>query len=320
MQFEPASVSCWEGRQTVVDVHLTGMGLLGSLTAWQLKAHGLSFTWNDNDSPVTAWKACTGACYPASGKVDQRSYTQWQEWAQSEIYPPHCLEECGYWVDSAHKSLPHGLEADVIDQLGPLRLVGTSVHVNAQALVDQTRERFAAQRTVRPCNAKFRVVSHGFSKRLGHYLWGWTRLIRLKYNGQIEAHGRPSFYLRKNRFQFAYCYPQPGTDWWYAGSNLISQRQAKPLEVQPKYAAWKQRFAELSGGAVEIVEEGPIIEGWRPAKAGSLSQLEGHKAAIEPLLLVEGSRIYYPTLASNGFRHFPEVWRELWALLNEQSP
>lgn len=293
-------------------IHLQGMGLLGSLTAWQLLKHRIPFEWSDNDQPTTAWRACTGACYPASGDVDSRCYRRWRLWASGRIYPSDCLQSCAYWVDGTHKTLPHGLSAEVQAELGGMRLVGKSVHLNAQRLVAITRERFASIRSVCPTKAASRlIVSHGFSKRRARFLWGWTRLIRLTIPNEIAVHGRPSFYLRKNRFQFAYCYPQPGSDWWYAGSSLISQAEARSLHISDKYAAWKDRFSLLSGGLVGIKEEGQMIEGWRPAKAGSLSKLEGHKAESEPLLMRDGSTIYYPALASNGFRHFPAVWDEL---------
>lgn len=300
-------------------IHLQGMGLLGSLTAWQLYKRGIKFTWNDTEDSVNAWQACTGACYPASGDVDWSCYKQWRVWESRDIYPAGCLEKCAYWVDSVHKSLPHGLEAEVEAEVGGMRLVGTSVHVNAQRLVLATRGKFASCRQVRGVDSQL-VVSHGFSIRRARYLWGWTRLIKLKLPTEILEHGRPSFYLRKNRFQFAYCYPQPGSDWHYAGSSLISQQVAKPLNIEAKYRAWRERFAELTQGCVRIVNEGKMLEGWRPAKAGSLSEQEGHKAEGGSLLLVERGTIYYPTLASNGFRHFPAVWRELADFLKLKNP
>lgn len=296
-------------------IHLEGMGLLGCLTAVQLCKHRVSFTWHDTDDKINAWQASTGACYPASGEVDHDSWLQWRRWWSNKSYSPH-VEQCAYWVDSTHKSLPHGLVADVQAEVGGMRLVGYSVHCNAQSLVQSVREQLRTVRTVGvPKTCTTLIVSHGFSKRRVRYLWGWTRLIRLRYPEEIAKHGRPSFYLRKNRFQFAYCYPRPGTDQWYAGSSLISQTDAKPLAIESKYEGWEQRFMELSGGKVEITDRGEMLQGWRPAKGGSLSQEEGHKAGRPDLLLdeTEGGRrtIYFPTLASNGFRHFPEVWRQL---------
>lgn len=290
------------------------MGLLGSLTAWQLHRHGIEFTWNDNDSPITAWKACTGACYPSGGELDQTCYKQWRLWAPAGIYPKDTIEVCQYWVDTVNRALPHGLDVEVRATAGPLRLVGQSVHVNAQKLVRLTRERFSNQQV--DFGEGQQVVSHGFSQLRQRFLWGWTRLIRLAYSDEIAVHGRPSLYLRKNRFQFAYCYPRPGGDWWYAGSNLISQKVAQPLEMESKYAGWKERFLELTGGQVQIVEEGALLEGWRPSLAGGLSETEG-AAASRTMLTRQDGMIYFPVLASAGFRHFPAVWQELRQVLGK---
>lgn len=144
-------------------------------------------------------------------------------------------------------------------------------------------------------------------------------MIRLSC-AEIFRHGRPSFYLRKNRFQFAYCYPQPGSDWYYAGSSLISQQEPKSLEIEPKYREWKSRFRALSNGLVDIVEEGQYLEGWRPAKAGGLSDEEGAASDGGCKLLEQSGTVYYPVMASNGFRHFPLVWGQLEALLKQKSP
>lgn len=298
-------------------LHLKGMGLLGSLTAWQLHHLGIEFTWEDPEDQINAWRASTGACYPSGGEIDTRCHEQWLEWSRSSIYPIGTLQSAAYWVDTAHASLPHGLVAEVQATAGSLQLVGRSVHMNAQLLVVKTREWFSSQRTTPKLGSRV-VVSHGFTHRRSRYLWGWTRLVKLKYGEEVSEHGRPSFYLRKNRFQFAYCYPKPGSPWWYAGSNLISQTVAKELPIEPKYRGWRERFLELNGGVVSIGEEGPFLQGWRPAKAGGLSSEEGFKKNQGSLLEERSEGIYYPTFASNGFRHFPEVWNQLQDLLNIQ--
>lgn len=306
-------------------VHLTGMGLLGSLTAWQLYLRGIDFTWDDNDSTVNAWAACTGACYPSVSPVDQLCYQIWRGWANQDIYPEDTVETCAYWVDGVTKSLPHGLDSRVLDTAGPLRLAGKSVHLNSQELVHRTRTEFTDTRLKEPHrNTDLHLVSHGFTHRLARYIWGWTRLVKLDYSDTVAAHGRPSFYLRKNRFQFAYCYPQPSTDWWYAGSSLVSQRKPKRLDSGHRYTKWKGWFYELTEGEVEITEEGRMLQGWRPATAGSLSKTTGVKGSEEEVgmelrLEEQEGKIYYPTMSSNGFRHFPYVWEQVERLLHEKG-
>jgi hypothetical protein len=295
-------------------LHLSGMGVLGSLTAWQLHLRGIDFTWDDSEEKINAWGASTGACYPSGGEVDTKCHATWIDWATNGIYPSKVVEVCSYWVDRLTKSLPHGLEADVEKEFKGVRLVGKSVHLDAQRLVTLTRLEFGDRRRKSAALSKpgaVRLVSHGFSKRRARYLWGWTRLVKLKYPPAVSVSGRPSFYLRKNRFQFAYCYPQAGTEWWYAGSNLISQHEARSLKILPKYEAWKARFEELANGAVKVSEEGQMLEGWRPAKAGKLSGTEGYASDGGSFIEREGQAVYYPVMASNGFRHFPQLWEQI---------
>lgn len=301
-------------------IHLEGMGLIGSLIAWQLSARGRSFTWSDNDQPVNAWSACTGACYPAStpGSVDLESYEKWREWLRpGVIYPRDCFEICDYWVDGQNKSLPHGLKAEVVATHRRLRKVAVpSIHVNAQELVARTRTMFAEYRM--PCTSRvpdgvIKIVAHGFGTRLQRYLWGWTAVVDLGFDKDVFGN-HPCFYLRKNRFQFAYAYPRPGTRQWYAGSSLITQGTPKKLEIEPKFEAWQQRLAELTDGAVRVTLVHYLRQGWRPAVFGSLSKTEGHAAnRRRSWLLVrpEQRLIQVPSMASNGFRNFPELWRQL---------
>lgn len=307
----------------MVRVHLSGMGLLGCLTARMLARHGVLFTWDDPEKEVNAWRACTGACYPSGGLLDSECHRRWLGWAADGTFPSGCLEVCRYWVDTNTKSLPHGLAADVEATAGGVRLVGRSVHVNAQKLVTDTRHAYRTLRRGGPGPGVVYVTSHGFGSTLTRYLWGWTRLVRLRYSREVSARGRPSFYLRRNRFQFAYCYPQPGTGWWYAGSSLVNQTVAKDLDPVPRYESWKRWFAELTGGAAEVAEEGQYLTGWRPKGAGGTSGSEGAFAERGPMLADgPGGGVFYPSLATGGFRHFPTVWDELAARLgvDKQQP
>jgi hypothetical protein len=296
-------------------VHLEGMGLLGCLTAWQLSRLGIEFTWSDCDASYTAWRACTGACYPCSPGIEGNCYYQWMQWVGSGIYPDGLLEVCDYWVDSCTKSLPHGLVGDVEALAGPMRLVGRSVHLNAQRLVELTRSYFACCRTTNvPAvrDTRLYLIAHGFNSRLKRYLWGWNRLVKLSYDpegplGTQSRQGcRPCFYLRKNRFQYSYCYPRPGTPYWYAGSSMISQTTPRMLNVEARYAAWLGWFKELSGGLVEVEEEGDCSQGWRP-----LGQKEKNLLKHLEICTVSPGRISCPPMGASGFRLYPCIWEQL---------
>lgn len=308
------------------ELHLEGMGLIGSLIAWQLRARNIPFTWDDTENKVNAWQACTGCCYPGGSFIDQYCYAQWGNWlgqdgkkdvkAHSVIYPDECFEACQYWVDRVHESLPHGLKANVTYMETLRRVLGQpSYHVNAQALVRMSRELFIGHRTQEAPKGSQVVVAHGFSHRLERYIWGWTRLVEIQ-SKLPKSPMRPCFYLRKNRFQFAYAYPVPGMKWWYAGSSLISQRHPARLEIAKKYEGWEQRFNELAGSRAKVVTRGPMIEGWRPATNQALSEGEGAGAKTrntegQDWLTEKGGRIYVPPITTGGFRQFPELWRQL---------
>jgi hypothetical protein len=296
---------------TRTKVHLVGMGLLGSLTAWMLDKYRIRFTWEDSNNDVNAWKACTGACYPSGDELDRRCYDQWQEWLRGETgpFPKFAMQTCAYWVDGQTKSLPHGLVQPVVVNQGPMRLVGRSFHIDAQRFVKHTREAFGLYRK-NPLPLSTQLVSHGFHHRTTRYLWGWTRLVRLKIPANMWYYGRPCLYLRRNRFQFAYAFPKPYSRWWYAGSSLVNQLQPKSLNSTPRYDHWKEWFAELTDGQVRVTAEGEYMEGWRPVG----ESVSGHDAGAYDLEAKHG-RVYFPPVPTGGFRHFPAVWEKVAALL-----
>ena len=92
-------------------VHLEGMGLQGSLLLYLLQQKNLAnleLTWNDIDSPHTAWKASTGAIYPANSTKfgdDHACHQRWGEWHELGWFQPY-LERCNFWF--SQKSPPHG--------------------------------------------------------------------------------------------------------------------------------------------------------------------------------------------------------------------
>lgn len=305
-------------------IHLQGMGLVGSLIAWQLYARGWPFTWSDAHAEHTAWKACTGCCYPASDEnsVDRYCYDLWRTWLSSHIYPRHCFEATEYWFDSQHRALPHGLQADVIRTAGKLRTVASpSIHVNAQELVLHTRRRFAAQERPARQGEGVLIVSNGFA-RAERYLWGWTAFVELDFDEGVFG-PRPCFYLRRNRFQFAYSFPRPGSDEWYAGSSLISQNEPRafPMEqFERRFSDWKKWVKELTDDAVRVKAFHGFAQGWRPAQRGSLSATEGHagrgRRANWVVARPNTQTLGVIPMASNGFRNFPELWRQLERCLN----
>lgn len=291
-------------------IHIEGMGIQGCLLANFLELRGIEFTWHDLDVEQTAWKASTGAIYPANSTKfgdDAGCHEMWGHWIQQGLVD--CVEVCSFWFN--HKSCePHngkfGIQGSQTNVNGSLRMSrGPAYHFNAQKFVPETRERFANNRvltTRRIPEHDLYVVSHGWGLRQGHVYWGWTRLVELIYDKPMfdQDGNRASFYFRDGRFIMAYAYPVPGTPYWYAGSHIIKQStsKARSLEMEPKYEKWKENFERLSHGMVTVGKEHEFIEGWRPAcRDDAWAQRSGNKIELRPLW-------------NSGIRHFPQQLSE----------
>jgi hypothetical protein len=287
-------------------VHLEGMGVQGALLAHQLHCRGVAFTWHDNDAERTAWKASTGAIYPADSTKfgpDRNAGRFGKCGTTKASLPAPTLSGRQAWC-FARRTPPHNGKYPVTELGHGLRLGSDpSFHFNAQTFVPFIREQFKDRRVPQACgkNAKHYVVAHGWGERLHYAYWGWTRLVGLTYPEHYDLGAlRPSFYFRPNRFVMAYAYPVPGTHLYYAGSSIIKQKLGafKSLDIEPKYVRWKENVQKLSAGTVTVSEEGPFIEGWRPASAPldtAWARKRGNVITLRPLW-------------NNGIRHFPRQW------------
>lgn len=285
-------------------VHLEGMGFLGSYLAWRLDQAGIPFTWEDRNSDITAWRASTGSVYPSGDPVEWACYMQWRA---SLLTAPDAvslyLAAVPYWYTS--KGAPHGGRWPAARDLGYIRQHGVwSIHVNVQSWVRATRRALAERRVPAPPDA-VRVIAHGFSARLAGYVWGWSRRVRLRYD--TDTFGpRACFYCREGRFKLAYAYPVPGEpDTWYAGSSMIPQKAARPLEVDSKYQRWLEDFTRLTHGNVEVEPRADIVQGWRPKPA----------AGDDDLLRPVGGALVVRPMGASGVRLAPAVGDELLGVL-----
>lgn len=285
-------------------IHIEGMGVLGSLLALKLDHAGIKFTWSDADAEHTAWKACTGAIYPCGEpeSVDWLAYNLWRD----ELSKPTWTKPVSRHFERAvyvfnHQRPPHDGRYE-FSNLGnsDLRfpLVYSSYHVNAQTLVPAVRKRFADRRTdgiaLQGGKDRPRVIAHGFTEKMTHAYWGWTRMVELDYKFKLSD--RPAFYFRQGRYVMAYAYPAPGTPYWYAGSSLIMQHNLKPLQMEPKFERWQEFFEMLSGDTVRVkrTRSGEFLQGWRPAEANPDVYWDKRKKIIR-----------MPSLWNSGVRHAP---------------
>lgn len=280
-------------------IHIEGMGVTGCLLAWHLHHRGETFTWSENNAPINAWRASTGAIYPARA-LDTECLEVWRGWLREGFLPPDCFEEAAYIFN--HKRPPHNGRYQFLREHGLGIAVPLSIHVNAQRLVKGTRAYFNVSERAGPEPKDLRIVAHGFGDRLHHVYWGWMRLVELRHPFAFdEGKGmpqRPAFYFREGRFVMAYAYPCPGTPYWYAGSSIIRQTTPRRLLIGPKYDRWKAKFEELSGGIVIVVSAHDYYEGWRPAPASD----------EEPWATREGDTVTVKPCWNDGIRHFPKVF------------
>lgn len=286
-------------------VHIEGMGVNGCLLAHLLHQYGVEFTWHDTYEERVAWQASTGAIYPSGSTKfgpDMECLYIWVNWHSEQVFGD-TTEQSPYVFST--KAPPHqgryefGPCGDGLNVALP-----QSIHLNAQRLVVWTRAAFADKEISaesawhQACD--FYIRAHGWGDRLGHVYWGWTRLVTLKYDESWFGALRPCFYFREGRYIMAYAYPVPGTPYWYAGSSIIKQRadRRRSLEMEHKYARWRENFERLGNGFVTVDEEADFIEGWRPAASPE----------DEAWIRRSGNVLTVRPLWNSGIRHFPKQW------------
>lgn len=293
-------------------IHVEGMGWLGSVIALNLADRDIPFTWHDADAAHVAWKACTGIVYPAGDDRSVADHAAWLSWAAAPWLPSDAVEICSYWFN--HRNPPHGGRYKLGADLGWARMAAVpAVQVDVPTIVADARASFAGCRATAPPAGRHTLIrAHGFSDRLAGYVWGWSTLVELAYPGDLaeaSTGGRPTFYGREGRFKMAYAYALPGRPTsWLAGSSLITQKQAKPLDAGKHFRSWQATFGRLMP-EVDVINVGPTVQGWRP-KPGPDDDGRVSVAAGE-----HGLVITVPPLWHSGVRWAPSVVAEVLGAL-----
>jgi hypothetical protein len=284
------------------------MGVIGCYLGLRLLHDGVDFTWHDSSEAVNAWEACTGAIFPTGHADDLEALAVWRGHLDDPGFAPY-MEEAAYVFSQKHP--PHGGKYRHVE-LGPMRLAEErSLHLNAQDWVRRTRLLLANHQGP-PSTGQRRVITHGFGPRLARFMWGWTVRVKVGFEPGTELVSgghfmRPCIYCREGRFVMAYAYPVPGTELWYAGSSLISQRVPKRLDVEKHYRRWRGQFLRMTEGYVTgVARASEPIEGWRPVPfkddtAWITEQPDGSLAA-RPLW-------------HSGVRHAPHIYNALREVL-----
>lgn len=297
-------------------IHLVGMGVLGSVTAWMLHSHSIPFTWEDNDAPYVAWKASTGLIYPSGNPQEQHYYEQWQQWIEQDSPWKHspdvaaALGKGSFWFSS--KNPPHGAQYPITASVGSLHLGSLpTYHMNPQQFVLATRTVFAQQRQ-KPQPESRTIISHGYTRH-NRYIWGWSAKVRIRFTQAIlmASTQRPSLYMRKGRFQLAYANPVPGEPYHYAGSSMLVQKEEpKHYRSEEKYACWERLIRELAGDGIEGIErDGEIKEGWRPSSTKD----------DDMLIKQQGDTLMYPAMSGSGVRMAPFLCEQVITLLQKKG-
>lgn len=271
------------------DIHIEGMGILGSMLARRCHEEGITFTWNDTETPFTAWHVSTGLAYPDGDELNQRGLTRWHEIMEEGLVNNFDEAVATPYV-FAHKNPPHSGKYPVVDY-GPLRLAEPeAVSLNPIAFVTRTREVFAAEHVDEAPDGSELVVCHTTPERGDGYLWGWVAKVKFDLLPELAADllgAQPALYAKAHRFNLTYAYPIPGTGMWWAGSVLQMQREPKEANeyrLFDLYMEWKANAERLLCiRNVQLVELG---QGWRPrAKKGDsgLCEWDGNRWVMPPM-------------------------------------
>ncbi|MCQ9384422.1 hypothetical protein [Brevibacterium moorei] len=285
-----------------MSLHIEGMGWIGSALALQLAAHGIEFTWNDNDSPVTAWKATNGVVMPDVKPRYVQNKRAWDVWARSGIFPKGTVTPAVFAFFS--KKPPQYAKYKPVELWPGVKCTPpseTTYIVDVPAIVSSTRERFAGRRRDSAPEGSTIAVAHGFSSRTVRLEWGWTAPARLtlppEAQDALDRVGGLQLYGRPQRSVVAYATSVPSKP----GRFLIGTSRIHTPRRHPDTALRHlgQRIEQLQTHfpGVIVEEVGAPVEGWRPygADPDDLTPLKA------------GRRIIVPPAHHSGVRAAPEI-------------
>jgi len=278
-------------------IHIEGMGWFGAITALALERANIAFTWSDNNSAHTAWKASTGIVYPAGDDRTEANRQKWTRWVLDQWLPKDSAKLCQYVF--AHKKPPHEGQYPFAPYHDYHRASVAGVHavcVDVQRIVTEARSRFADRLLrVEPVDVP-RIVAHG-GPRAAAWVWGWSRKVHLETPPDSV---RAAYYGKRHRFDLTYAYPVPDEDgWWYAGSALVTERTQRVRsreELNTEWGRWMNSTAELFP-YLRVMRTQPFVQGWRPKP----------KPGDKGLMTYEDNVITFPALWHSGVRWAPQL-------------
>lgn len=280
-------------------IHIEGMGWLGSALAHALHRDGIDFTWHDIATPVNSWQASTGMVYPAGDARSTHNLHAWHTWANTNLFPPGTVTPCAWAY--INKKPPYKAN-HTHTNLGWANIAhATAYAVDAPAVVNAARHKFAHARREAPPNRAPLVRAHGFHARRTSYIWGWSAPVRLHFPANLTK-ATPelpvALYGRAHRWAMAYAYPIPSRPGWHwAGSSLVRQGTPRYGNITGALERWKTNFTQLFP-RVEVKEIQPPAHGWRPKPDDTDPQ---HLTQPTPEVLE------FPPLWHSGIRWAPQL-------------
>lgn len=290
--------------------HIEGMGLMGCLIASGFERDGIPFTWSDNDSEVTAWRASTGCVFPTGEPGEIADYHSW-------INMLHAKDAFGEWIRTHMErglwtyisvAAPHGGAKVGVRELARVEGIAVSnmstIHMNVPAFVEATRTRqHRHQRPERPEGTTV-IISHGFRKAV-KYGWGWSCQAKLEISDEFAEHcdgARPCLYLREG-YVMHYAYPFPMTDRYIIGTQNVQQSEPAERDTEIPYLRFLEHFEKKCGEQVKMKKlfESTMTQGWRPYATKD----EG------PIITRKKTMLLVRPQSGNGLRNFPTTYREL---------
>lgn len=296
-------------------IHLEGMGWFGSMLAFRLDQQRLRFTWHDTDSGPMAWRASTGLVYPSGDARAEADRDQWLRHTSGVLLPQTMVQQVSFVFTQAAPPFGGPPSATV----GPGWSISSAraVQVDVPALVRSARDRFASQRSTGPAAGDLLIRAHGFTERIGAWVWGWNCPVMLTLDPSLRAAlrhdparpqsegARPAIAARSGRFVAPYAYPLlSAPEWWRAGSSMVVQHRPRQLDAAKHFTTWRRQFTELAPFA-RIEAHGTPVQGWRPqAKRGDSGRPER-----------AGDVITLPPMSHSGVRLAPSVLDQTLELL-----
>lgn len=268
----------------VKQVHVSGVGVLGSFLLWELTNLKVPFTWDDAESPENAWEASVGAILPYPDKNKKPEAKGWRFWNGYRLTAPWFARHLSpVSVTYAFRAQPANLQPGKVASVGeptPDRFrfwIGTAYRLNVQNFVRETREAFADSRIpgrpLPPADVMFQC--HGVRDEVAKPMvtWSWSALVRVTPTELGKSFwtadsalrfGNPT--LRTTSYSM---FPTGAPGVWRVGGDWILTRSSRDESdrLVTRFASFRSAAERIWGAWLTFEFEEPT-SGWSPEPRG----------------------------------------------------